>query len=250
MPLVGIEARAAPQAAVHHHAHAVDGERGLGDRGGEDDLAPALRIAADRLVLLRQGQVAIERQHDVFVRQPLLGAADLRRAGQEGKDVAALLGERAADCGRHAILQPRSGIVAQMMGLDRKGAALRCASAGAPGIRCATLSPSSVADITTTRRSSRRPACASSAKASAMSPSMVRSWNSSNRIAADARQGRIALQLAQEEAGRSRLRSASSAPPCGRAARDSRRSRRPLRPASPPCAPPRRAPPAAAAPAR
>ena len=39
---VGIVARNTRQAAVDHQAHAVDGERGLRDVGGDDDLAPVV----------------------------------------------------------------------------------------------------------------------------------------------------------------------------------------------------------------
>ena len=48
----------------------------------------------------------------------------------------------------------------------------------------ATRAPSSVADITTRRRSSRKAPCASSASARPRSASSERSWNSSNRTAA------------------------------------------------------------------
>ena len=55
---------------------------------------------------------------------------------------------------------------------------------GAPSPRsCATRAPSSVADMTRIRRSSRRPARASSASASPRSASSERSWNSSNKTA-------------------------------------------------------------------
>ena len=48
----------------------------------------------------------------------------------------------------------------------------------------ATRAPSRVADMTSRRKSSRRPACASSARARPRSASSERSWNSSNRMAA------------------------------------------------------------------
>ncbi len=203
MPLAGIEARAAPEAAIHHHAHAVDGERGFRDRSREDDLAPALRIAADRLVLLGQGQVAIERQDDgaILARQPFLGAADLRGAGQEGEDVAALFADRAADGGGHAILQPGVGIVAQMAGLDRKGAPF---AAQALGARNALRHAFAVQG----RRHDH--------EAQIVAQAGLRLQREGQRHVAfdgalmelveqdrgDSRQRRIALQLAQEEAGR------------------------------------------------
>ena len=89
----GIEAGHAHQPAVDHDAHALDGQAGLGDGGGEHDLAPARRrgpIAASCAVL---GQVAVERQRSgrrpvEAVPQQLLHAADLARAGQEDQHVA------------------------------------------------------------------------------------------------------------------------------------------------------------------
>ena len=56
-------------------------------------------------------------------------------------------------------------------------------SGASPSSAC-TRAPSSVADMTRSLRSSRRPCCASSAKARPRSASSERSWNSSNRTAA------------------------------------------------------------------
>ncbi len=54
---------------------------------------------------------------------------------------------------------------------------------GAPSISPEKRAPSSVADIATSRRSGRSPACASSASASPKSLSRLRSWTSSNSTA-------------------------------------------------------------------
>ena len=52
-----VVARHARQAAVDHHAHALDGQAGLGDGGGQHHLAPAGRRRLDRPVL----HLALER---------------------------------------------------------------------------------------------------------------------------------------------------------------------------------------------
>ena len=63
----------AGQARVDHRGHAVDGDRGLGHVGGEDDLAP--RGRAHRAVLLLGREVAVERQHV----EPVVGRARASR---------------------------------------------------------------------------------------------------------------------------------------------------------------------------
>ena len=80
---VGLVARHAREPAVDHDAHALDGERGLGDRGGEHDLAPAGRRRRDGAVLGLRVERAVERHHvdrgiaDALLQQRL-GAADFR----------------------------------------------------------------------------------------------------------------------------------------------------------------------------
>ena len=44
-PDIGLVARHAGKPGVDHNAHPLDGDRGLGDRGGQHDLAPAGRAA-------------------------------------------------------------------------------------------------------------------------------------------------------------------------------------------------------------
>ncbi|CAM5487556.1 hypothetical protein RLIN73S_06717 [Rhodanobacter lindaniclasticus] len=72
----------------------------------------------------------------------------------------------------------RSGGCSMRTGKLRPGLLMRGASSQAT-----TRSPSSVADISSRRRSGRRVACTSSASAAPRSPARWRSWNSSKRIA-------------------------------------------------------------------
>ena len=58
---VRLVARHAREPAIDHDAHALDGERGLGDRGREHDLAPARRRRRDRAVLHLGFERAVER---------------------------------------------------------------------------------------------------------------------------------------------------------------------------------------------
>ena len=147
------------QAAIDDDAHAVDGDRGLGDRGGQHHLAPPCRRRPDRGVLRLAVEIAVER-HDVDVgadaaRQPLGGALDLALAGQEGKHAAALARQRLADRLGHRVLdgdRARPLLVAQ---LDRKAAALAFAAPARRRAAPATRAPSSVADMTSSRRSGR-----------------------------------------------------------------------------------------------
>ena len=60
---VGLVARHPRQAAIDHDAHALDGDRGLGDRGRQHDLAAAGRRRGDGAVLLVAGERAVERDH-------------------------------------------------------------------------------------------------------------------------------------------------------------------------------------------
>ena len=90
-PAGGIKALNAGEAGIYDVAHAGNGQRGFGDVGGDDDLAPG-GIGAHDLVLLLGGQVAVERQE----RDPragvaaagLHGTADLVGAGHENEHVA------------------------------------------------------------------------------------------------------------------------------------------------------------------
>ena len=152
--------------------------------------AAALRRspARQRRLLRRQRQVAMQGQH--VARRPVpalrastrLHARDFAPAGQEHQHVAVVLRQRLprtrgaqvlrhASCARAGGCSMRTGKLRP--GLDRRGASSHRA----------TRSPSSVADITSRRRSGRSCACTSSASAAPRSPARCRSWNSSKMIA-------------------------------------------------------------------
>ena len=125
---VGLVARHPRQPAVDHHPHALDGERGFGDRGRQHDLAPARRRRRDGAVLRRRVERAVKR-HDVDRRigdalaQLGLGAADLGRARQERQHRSGLGADRLHDGVDHLPLDRRARIASEITGLDRKGAA-------------------------------------------------------------------------------------------------------------------------------
>ena len=88
---VRIEARDLRLPSVDDHAHAVDGQRSLGDVRGDDDLAPF--APRHRGVLLGGGQFAVQREHGALasgagVADGGNGAADLVRAGHENEHIA------------------------------------------------------------------------------------------------------------------------------------------------------------------
>ena len=69
---VGIEAGAAAETAVDHQGYPFDGERALGDRGGQHNLALRALGWGDGLALGCQGQVAVE-GHPLDRRPPVAG---------------------------------------------------------------------------------------------------------------------------------------------------------------------------------
>ncbi|HEV3073588.1 MAG TPA: hypothetical protein VHB47_04145, partial [Thermoanaerobaculia bacterium] len=86
-----VVAQAPRQAAVHHRGDAFDGDRALGDVGGQHHPAPVRR--PQHVVLPLRRQVAVERQHrEVVPRgeigQGVGGAQDLAHSRQEGQHVA------------------------------------------------------------------------------------------------------------------------------------------------------------------
>ncbi len=122
------EAWHAHQAGIDHEAHAFDRQAGLGDRGGEHDLAPAGGRWRDGAVLLGGRQVAVERCHiDIGGEavQALLDAADLADAGQEHQRAAAFRRDGAADRARHRILDAAGRLTVEVARLDREQAAGR-----------------------------------------------------------------------------------------------------------------------------
>ncbi len=98
---IRLVARHARQAAVDHHAHAFDGERGFRDRGRQHHLAPARRRRRNGAVLLARIERAVERDDiDVGVGDALLeqrlGAADFGGARQEHQQRAGIRAQRRA----------------------------------------------------------------------------------------------------------------------------------------------------------
>jgi hypothetical protein len=125
----GVEARYAGLAAIDHHAHALDGQAGLGDGGGQHNLAAALGRRTDRAVLVAGVERAIERGDldgrvaDAFG-QALGGSKDLALAGQEDQHASGFLCERALDGADDAVLQAQPLVTPEVVGRDREGAAL------------------------------------------------------------------------------------------------------------------------------
>ena len=104
-----IKARAAYEARIDDHAHARDGEAGLGNVGGEHDLALPGRGRRERGVLGLAGELAKERPHlhrrgGLLARKRGLHAPYLARPGQKHQHIAGLLAQRAADQLHHASL--------------------------------------------------------------------------------------------------------------------------------------------------
>jgi hypothetical protein len=123
---IGFVARHAGKPAVDDDADAFDGDRGLGNRGGEHDFAAAACDGGDGAVLLIAGKHAVER-NDVACRlepalEQRLGAADLRRSGKEREKRARLRARCAPDRVSDLRLD-RPRIAADIAGLDWKGAA-------------------------------------------------------------------------------------------------------------------------------
>ena len=115
-PRRAIEFGAARQAGIDHHRHAIQGERGFGDRACQHDPPPPVRIAPDRQPLLRRLDLAMERQHQRFAQarlDPLAHAIDLADAGQEGEDIALLRAPGTRNRIGHRIFDPAIGRAAQ-----------------------------------------------------------------------------------------------------------------------------------------
>ena len=96
---VGIKARLARQAAVDHHAHAGQGDRGFGDIGRQHDPATPIGRGLQHPRLLLHRQFAVQGQHLGIVRkygrfQRRLHPRDLALAGQEHQHIARMPGQR------------------------------------------------------------------------------------------------------------------------------------------------------------
>ncbi len=103
-----VEAGLTCQSGVHHHADALDRERGLGDVGCEHDATAPGRRGCQRLVLLFECQRTREWE-DVDVRRCRTGEqplrpVDLADAGQEHEHVTVLLAERTEHRRRSGVL--------------------------------------------------------------------------------------------------------------------------------------------------
>ena len=91
------------EAAVHHNAHTLDGERRFGDGRRQHDLAAACRTRRDgRPLLLRREQPVEWINFLAASFQQLRAAPDLPLARQESQDVPLLLPLRHADLPGHA----------------------------------------------------------------------------------------------------------------------------------------------------
>ena len=89
-----IEDRLAAVPRIHHDAHALDGQRGLGDGRRQHHLPLAGTARRDGAALLVHREQAVQRA-DVRLAQRgaerLGAAADLALTGQEGQDIAVML---------------------------------------------------------------------------------------------------------------------------------------------------------------
>ena len=122
-----VEFGKASKPAVDRHAHPVQGQRGLGNRGGEHDAAATVSIAADRGALGGGFDLAVERM-DRGVRQarrkPLAHPLDLAHTGQEGEDVARLPAPRGHHRASHPVLDRLRSIAAKPLDFQREASSL------------------------------------------------------------------------------------------------------------------------------
>jgi len=126
---VRLIARHAREPRIHHDAHALDGERGFGNRRRQHHLALAFRRRCNGAILHRRIE-RTEQRHDLDcgIMNPLaeesLGAADLGRAGQEREHRTGICAKRARDRLRHLPLQRRIGLAAEIARFHGESAAL------------------------------------------------------------------------------------------------------------------------------
>ncbi len=129
-PEAGLVDRHPRETGIDHDAHALDGQRGLGDAGGEHDLAGAERGRRHRPVLLGRRQGAVERgDRGLGSDAPLQrrgDPADLALSRQKGQDGARIGPQGAQDRIGHRVLDPSVRIALGVAGLDREGAPFRC----------------------------------------------------------------------------------------------------------------------------
>ncbi len=122
-----IIARPARQSGIDDDPHPVERQAGLGDRGGEHELACASWRRAYGGALLggiEAAVQAVERHIGGQAVEPLGGTLDLCDAGQEGEQAAlCLVGERGPDRGGHRILNALGRVAAEVAQFDGVAAA-------------------------------------------------------------------------------------------------------------------------------
>ncbi len=110
-PRARIEPRPPRPAAVHHHPHVGDGQRGLRDRRRQHQ-PPPRRERRQRPPLLREGQPAMQRLHHHLRRQPRRQPRrhppDLALPRQEDEHAALGLRDRGEHQVRHRLLEARA----------------------------------------------------------------------------------------------------------------------------------------------
>ena len=199
------EARNARQPAVDHDANAFDRQARFGDRGGEHDLAPPVGIRTKRAILHRPARSRRRAAMTIARRararsSSARDATDLAGAGQEDENVAGVVAKRARDGRRHRRLDARRWRAASTYRVSTGNARPSLVMIGASPSSSATGPPSSVADMTSTRRSSRTSACVCSVEREAevgVEAALVKLVEDEK---ADAVERRIALQAAREHA--------------------------------------------------
>ena len=196
MPAIRIVARDLVEAGVDDGRDAGHRQRRLGDVGGEDHAA-AVDASADRRVLLvgRAASRAAARRR----RRTDRGATSCQRA----IDLAGARQEARARCpcvSRSSSPRPRAtGWPGAVVDLERMQPARHVDDAGSRRGTPPAAPASSVADMTTIRRSSRaRHACRASA--SPRSAWTLRSWNSSRTMVRKPLEQRILLQARRQDA--------------------------------------------------
>ena len=125
---IRLEPRNSRQTAVNDHAHALDGDRRLGDGGREHHLALALGRRPQRKILRLHVHRAVKRgQHGRWIAdtllQPFLHAPDLALARQERQDRTGFRAQGTHDRVRHPVLDARARVAAEVARLDRERAA-------------------------------------------------------------------------------------------------------------------------------
>ena len=174
-----IEFRIAPQAQVDDDANAFDGQAGFGDARRQHDFSRAGGRRPERRILLGRREIAVQRQDpDVRARRGLLQGplhpSDFRGARQKAQNVSRIALERAAHHLGGLQLERQLGAPRHVVGYDliaRPSAVTRGASRSSEESGC----KSRVADMTSSRKSSRSVSWLSRQSASPRSALRLRS---------------------------------------------------------------------------